>query len=153
MYADQKSDLMIFFFFQCLCWIWILDQTSLNSALLWATPVSWRLIPASVWLISVVQVADERAGRPVSFIRSILLAPFSSWSSAFNLVLFSPPSESAEDTLHPCFTPPSCCAACRNLPFNSHLYSRPLRLFLPWRIVCWRLFKGLFNLFVHSLSL
>lgn len=122
---------------------------------LWIPPFSgahWWLIPASVWLISVAQLADEWAGYPVSFIRSILSSPFSSWSAASNLALFYPPSDSAEDALRPCFTPPSCCAACRILPLNSHLYSRPLRLFLPQRSVCWRLFKGLFHSFFVPLT-
>lgn len=91
---------------------------------------------------------NEQAGRFLSSDPSSLL-PSPSWSGASSLVLFSSPSDSAEDTLCPCFTPPSC----RMLPFSSHLYSCPLRLFLPRRSVCWRLFKGLFNSFVRSLSL
>lgn len=105
--------------------------------------------PSLVWLISVAQLADEWAGQTLSFIRSILSSLSPSWSGASNLVLFSSPSDSAEDTLCPCFTPPSC----RILPFSSHLYSCTLRLFLPRRSVCWLLFKGLFNSFVRSLSL
>lgn len=141
------------FFLKCLCWIGIFYRMSLNSCLHRGTRVSWPLIPASEWLISVAQLADEWAGHLVSFIRAILSSPFSSWSGSSNLPLFSPPPDSAEDTLCPCFTPPSCCAACRTLPFNSHLYSHPLRLCLPRRSVCWHLFKGVFNSFVRSLSL
>lgn len=119
---DQKSNLMFFvlFFF----------MPGLNLYFEFGPPLGgWGLI-------SVAQLADEWAERLLFFIRSILSSSSSSWSGASNPVLFSSLSESAEDTLCPCFTPPSCHAACRILPFNSHLYSRPLRLFVPRRSVC-----------------
>lgn len=65
-----------FFFNACAEFVFFY-QISLNSALLQGTRVPSRLIPASVWLISVAQLADEWAGQTLSFIRSILSSPVS----------------------------------------------------------------------------